>query len=224
MSGSSLLRAIVPMKPAYEGKSRLASVLDLEGRAALCLLLLQHVLKAVSRAATVVETWVVGGDEWVRSVALQESAQWQADPGGGLNEAIRHAASSAFQAGAPAILVLPGDLGLLKSEDVDGLVALSGGLRRAVLARATADGGTNALLAPRGLMVGPRFGANSFAQHLEAARSASVPVEVSQAPGLGFDLDTPDDLAVYRQQRPDLDQALESWRQRLRTQAPVGTD
>ena len=103
-------------------------------------------------------------------------------------------------------------------------MALSRGLRHAVLARAIEDGGTNAILAPRGLMVGPRFGANSFAQHLKAARSANVPVEISQAPGLGFDLDTSHDLSVYRQERPDLDQALESWRQKLRTQTPVGTN
>lgn len=213
------LRAIVPMKPAYEGKSRLAGVLDCEGRAALCLLLLQHVLRAVARAAAPLESWVVGGDEWVRCVASQESAWWQADPGGGLNEAVRHAASRAFEDGAPAILVLPGDLGLLKAEDVDHLVALSCGLRRAVLARAVADGGTNAILSPRGMLIGPSFGPGSFTRHLEAARSANIPIEVALAPGLGFDLDTPHDLSVYRKKRPGLDQALMSWRERLRSRA-----
>ena len=162
MSTSSPVRAIVPMKPAYEGKSRLSGVLDSEGRAALCLLLLQHVLRAIVRAATPLETWVVGGGEWVWSVASQESARWQADPGGGLNEAVRCAADSAFEARAPAVLVLPGDLGLLGPEDVDDLVGLSYGLRRVVLARAVADGGTNAILAPRGMLVGPCFGPGSF--------------------------------------------------------------
>ena len=216
MSTSSPLRAIVPMKPAYEGKSRLASVLDSESRAALCLLLLHHVLQAVARAATPLETWVVGGDEWVRSVASQESVCWQADPGGGLNEAIRHAAGSAFEDGAPAILVLPGDLGLIRPEDVDHLVARSCGLECVVLARAVTDGGTNAILTPRGMLVGPCFGPGSFMRHLDAARNASVPVEVSEAPGLGFDLDTPYDLLTYKKERPDLDQALASWREKLR--------
>ena len=218
----TLLRTIVPMKPAYGGKSRLADVLDSEGRAALCLLLLQHVLQVVSRAATATETWVVGGDEWVQRVASEESALWQAEPGGGLNEAIRHAASRAFQAGAPAVLVLPGDLGLLQPEDVDGLVALSSGMTRAVLARAAADGGTNAVLAPRGLMVDPSFGPDSFSRHLEEARRANIPVEVSLALGPSFDLDTPEDMSVYREQRPDLDEVLESWRRRLRSQVSAG--
>ena len=222
MSVSALLRTIVPVKPAYGGKSRLAGVLDSEGRAALCLLLLQHVLRVVSRAATATETCVVGGDEWVQRVASEESALWQAEPGGGLNEAIRHATSTAFEAGAPAILVLPGDLGLLQPEDVDGLVALSGGMTRAVLARAAADGGTNAVLAPRGFMIDPSFGPDSFSRHLEAAQRANVPVEVSLAPGLSFDLDTPEDMSVYREQQPDLDEALESWRRRLRSQISAG--
>ena len=224
MTTSELLRVIVPMKPAYEGKSRLAEVLDPEGRAALSLLLLQHVLRAVALAATPQETRVVGGDEWVRSVASKESARWQEDPGGGLNEAVRHGANKAFQDGAPAILVLPGDLGLLEPHEVDALLALSDGLRRVVLARAVTDGGTNAIMAPRGQLVGPCFGPESFARHLEEARKASIPVEVAQASGLGFDLDTPEDLLVYRQEWPGLDQALTSWREKLRSWASVRTE
>ena len=160
---------------------------------------------------------MVGGDEWVRAVASKESARWQGDPGGGLNEAVRHGASKAFQDGAPAILVLPGDLGLLEPHEVDALLPLSDGLRCVVLARAVTDGGTNAIMAPRGQMVGPCFGPESFARHVEEARKASIPVEVARASGLGFDLDTPRDLSVYREARPGLSEALASWRQKLRS-------
>ncbi|MBI4199937.1 MAG: 2-phospho-L-lactate guanylyltransferase [Chloroflexi bacterium] len=219
MTGIAPLRIIVPMKPAYEGKSRLAGVLDAEGRAALSLHLLQHVLSVASRVAGV-ETWVIGGDAWVQHVAALESVAWRQDPGGGLNDALRYAIRMAFEAGAPAILVLPGDLGLLTPQDVKDLVALSDGFRKAVLARAQADGGTNALLVPRGLMVGPSFGPDSFHRHMDEAQTANVPVEVSRSPGLAFDLDTPDDLAAYRAARPALESELASWREKLRSQAP----
>ncbi len=215
------LRAIVPMKPAYGGKSRLSGVLDPDSRAALCLLLLQHMLRAVAGASNSLEAWVVGGDEWVRRVAEQESAGWQEDPGEGLNGAIRHAADNAFKNGASAILVLPGDLGLLEAGDVDHMVMLSHGLGRTVIAKAVSDGGTNAILAPRGMLIGPCFGPDSFTRHMEAARSGNVPVEVATTHGLGFDLDTPRDLAAYREQRPGLDQALQSWREMLRSGASV---
>ncbi len=218
MTSHHPLIILVPMKPAYEGKSRLASVLDEDGRAALSLHLLQHVLSVASRVAGA-ETWVIGGDAWVQHVATLESATWQQDTGGGLNEALRPAIRTAFEAGAPAILVLPGDLGLLAPGDVEDLVRLSDGFRKAVLARAAADGGTNALLVPRGLAFGPSFGPGSFQRHMDEAQRARVPVEVSQAPGLAFDLDTPEDLAAYRTARPELESALAYWREKLRSQA-----
>ncbi|MFH1140176.1 MAG: 2-phospho-L-lactate guanylyltransferase [Chloroflexota bacterium] len=219
MTGQIPLRVLVPMKPAYEGKSRLAGVLDAEGRAALSLHLLQHVLSVASRVAGA-ETWVIGGDAWVRHVATLESAIWQPDPGGGLNDALRHAIRTAFEAGAPAILVLPGDLGLLAPGDVENLIILSDGFRKAVVARAAADGGTNALLVPLGLTLGPSFGPGSFQRHMEEAQRAKVPVEVSHTPGLAFDLDTPEDLAAYRAVQLELEPALDSWRKKLRSQAP----
>ena len=224
MSDPGLLRVIVPMKPAWEGKLRLTSVLDPEGRAALCLLLLQHVLRAIAQSAATLETWVIGGGDHVQAVASQESARWEVDPGDDLNEAIRHAADRAYEDGAPGVLVLPGDLGLLRPEEVDQLVALSEGLQRVVLARAIMDGGTNAILAPRGLLMGPYFGPNSFRRHLETTQKAGIPVEVADAPGLGFDLDTPEDLLYYRKVKPDLDEALEVWRHKLQSLASVGTD
>ncbi len=213
------MRILVPMKPVYEGKSRLAGALDAEGRAALSLHLLQHVLSVASRVAGA-ETWVIGGDAWVQHVAALESASWQQDTGGGLNEALRPAIRMAFEASAPAILILPGDLGLLTDGDVKDLVGLSDGFRKAVLARAAADGGTNALLVPRGLMLGPSFGPGSFQRHMDEAQRAKVPVEVCQDSGLAFDLDTPQDLLAYQAARPELESALAFWRERLHSQAP----
>ena len=221
MTVKNYTRAIVPMKPAYDGKARLAGVLESEDRAALCLLLLQHVLSVLAETTTLPETWVVGGDKWVRSVATQELARWQVDPGGGLNDAVRQAAEKAFQEGASAILVLPGDLGLLRPEDVDHLVDLSSDLRRAVLVRAATDGGTNAILAPRGSFAGPLFGPDSFRRHLEATQEANISVEVQLTGTVSFDLDTPEDLSVYRQRRPDFAQDLASWRRKLRSPASV---
>ena len=90
MTGQNPLRILVPMKPAYEGKSRLADVLDADGRAALSLHLLRHVLSVAARVAGA-ETWVIGGDAWVQHVAALESATWQQDTGGGLNDALRPA-------------------------------------------------------------------------------------------------------------------------------------
>jgi len=212
-----LLRVVVPMKPAYEAKSRLAGALDTDARAALSLVLLEHVLRALAGATLLIETRVVGGDGWVRSVAANAGTEWAPDPGGGLNAVVRWAFESAWQDGAPAALVLPADLGLLDARDVDGIVARSRGLRSAVVAEATSDGGTNALLAGPGLPIEPSFGPRSFDRHILVAQQAGTPVELWSSPGVSFDLDTLEDLEAYRAARPDFGEALEAWLLRLRS-------
>lgn len=206
------------MKPIYEGKSRLAGVLSIEDRASLSLMMLQHVLQAISNAITPLERWVIGGDKWVQAIATLESAVWLPDQGGGPNEVIRRATMSSFKTGVRAVLVLPGDLGLLQSSDVDQMVDLSRGLSRAVLAQATADGGTNAILIPDGLLINPSFGPGSFERHMMAARKAEIPFVVSEGTGLEFDLDRPEDLLFYRDKHPDLDEALTCWNNKLNSQ------
>ena len=58
--------------------------------------------------------------------------------------------------------------------------------------------GTNALLLAPPSVVGPSFGAGSFARHAAQARAAGATVKVSDLPSLGLDVDTPDDLAALR--------------------------
>jgi 2-phospho-L-lactate guanylyltransferase (CobY/MobA/RfbA family) len=128
-----------------------------------------------------------------------------------------------FLRGVPGVLVIPGDLGLIESKDVDRMVGISHGLRRIVLAKALSDGGTNALLVPFGRLVGPYFGPDSFQRHLQAARRAKMSVRVAPISGASFDLDTPDDLDVYRKHHPDLEETLARWRARIRSSGRLST-
>ena len=209
------LAIIVPMKPLSEAKSRLSATLDAPSRAALCLLMLRRVLRATHGHPLIHARYVVGGDDQVRRLAEEESASWVADAMGTLNAAVRLGAHTAWDRGADAVLVLPGDLALVAPEDVAALINASWGLRRAAISAAARDGGTNALLTPRGMLVGPHFGPGSFQRHLAAMRAANVPVEVVDRPGLAFDLDTDVDLERLRAMEPGLEAALEPWRRML---------
>lgn len=209
------LRAIVPMKPIALCKSRLASVLDQESRAALSLEMLQHVLRALGKVITPIDTLVVGGDSWVRHIAFQESASWLRDPGGDLNQAISYGVGKAFADGAVAALVLPGDLALLSSTEIDDMILLCDGLKNTVIAPASTDGGTNAILATRNNMISPSYGPNSFNRHMKLAEAMGTPVKLSTSPGLAFDLDTPSDFAWYQANCDGIDKALNLWRGRL---------
>ncbi len=217
---------VTPMKPLREAKSRLDGALDMPSKCALSMLMLDHVLHESRRSTFISARYIVGGDPVVRRLAESGSCTWLPDPDGDLNSAVRHGAHTAFQDGADAVLVLPGDLGLVNVAEIDSLIEASDGLRHVVLCRALRDGGTNAMLVPRGQLVGPIFGPDSFTLHLEAMRQAGIQVKTLQRPGLEFDLDTAEDLAYYRTQRPELTTDLDVWRRRLATEVmtPVGRE
>jgi len=73
----------------------------------------------------------------------------------------------------------------------------------AVLARSEDGTGTNAMLLtpPTGLV--PELGPDSLARHLAQASAIGVPAEVVYHPGIGLDVDTPDDLAELVRREPD---------------------
>ena len=49
------------------------------------------------------------------------------------------------------------------------------------------------------VLVGPSFGAGSFARHAARAAAVGATVKVRELPSLGLDVDTPDDLAALRE-------------------------
>jgi 2-phospho-L-lactate guanylyltransferase len=91
--------------------------------------------------------------------------------------------------------VVHADIPLVTARDIDDLLQASG--RYQVVIVPSGDGlGTNALsLRPPTVLV-PRFGANSFKVHLQAARSAGLTASVFRRDRLSFDVDRPRDLSL----------------------------
>ncbi len=192
------------MKAPRESKTRLSEVMDESTREALSLYLLKHVIRTVKNSSSSPEIWIVGGDSLVKSLAQEESIIWVNDHKSNLNDGISLGLVKAFEMDASAILVLPSDLGLLKPRDVDYLIKLSNGLNRLVIAGAERDGGTNALLIPKGLLIGPHFGPESFNRHKQSIKTKGFQVAIAKSPGISFDLDTPEDLLHYHNLNSDL--------------------
>lgn len=124
-----------------------------------------------------------------------------ADPGTGLNDALRAGREAAISTGATCVLMLPADLPLLDPASLDRLLsaadatlAAGNGKPVVVIAPADARSGTNALLLAPPRIIEPLFGLDSFEAHLRAAALADASVQVIDDALLGFDLDTPDDL------------------------------
>ena len=104
-------------------------------------------------------------------------------------------ASYATEAGYDRLLMVPGDTPLLAPGEVDELIARSA--RAQLSATIVPDRhrtGTNALLLHPVDVLAPRFGPDSLARHVAAARQAGIAYAVEPVTGLEHDVDTPEDL------------------------------
>jgi 2-phospho-L-lactate guanylyltransferase len=121
----------------------------------------------------------------------------------GLNGAIDAGRAWALDRGASAVISLFADLPFIVADDIGGLLAR---MEPVVLGPDRRGEGTNALLL-RFVGRGPEFtfafGEGSLAKHLAEARRLGLGVGVHNAPGIAFDLDTPDDWSYFRQLTAD---------------------
>jgi 2-phospho-L-lactate/phosphoenolpyruvate guanylyltransferase len=175
---------VVPIKAFDLAKGRLASVLDPVSRRRLARDMAEHVLTRAAPAPLL----VVCDDDEVAAFATSLGARVCEDPGGGLNAAVRHAASVLADEGVSHIGVVHADLPVARPYArwlcQPGVTIVSD--RR--------GDGTNLLVAPS---VGFEFayGPGSFARHAAHARARGMRLRIVVEPSLALDIDTPADLA-----------------------------
>lgn len=178
----------VPVKHMERAKGRLAEVLTPLERAALTLAMLEDVLDACLDIPGW-QTWVISPDEAVLEVAARRRAMPVIEEEPGLVRAVRQVDDMA--SGADALAIVLGDLPLLTRTALSDALQTLGAV---VAAPAASDGGTNVLVRRPPGIIPPRFGADSFRKHREAAGLHDLPFAVARAPELAFDLDVPTDI------------------------------
>jgi 2-phospho-L-lactate guanylyltransferase len=197
--------AIVAVKARAQSKQRLATTLDAAGRVELVRRMLDHVL-ATAAACRAIDRVVVVSPERDR---VPPDVPVVADAGIGLNEALDVARNQARGSGAIEIVVLPADLPLLETADLETLID-AGRSSGVAIATDRTGVGTNGLYLPASLDFPFRFGTRSHVAHVAAARLLDVPYETVRSAGFAFDVDTPKD--VRRLQTPR--SAVPRWRWR----------
>jgi 2-phospho-L-lactate guanylyltransferase len=155
--------------------------------------MLEDVLSAL-QMSTVDETVVVSNDFTVRDFAGKFGATHLAQKTSGLNPAIEEATEWCMQKGAEAVLVLPADIPLLSSADVDKIVELGNCGGQTVVLSRSYDGGTNALFQSPPNLIHVCFGPRSFVKHIKEAYSRGVCVKLHYSTGVATDIDSADDL------------------------------
>lgn len=131
--------AVVPVKNLSKSKRRLSSVFSPQERSLLTLAMLQDVLKALQQSI-VDDIVVIGNDDVVKGMADKFGAFYIEANQDGLNPAIEEAVCWCIREQADWVLVLPADIPLLTSNDVNQIVELGVSAASMVLSPSN-DGG-----------------------------------------------------------------------------------
>lgn len=187
--------AIVPVKPLRRGKSRLASVLSEDDRAALNERMLLHTIDALKSVDALGEVLVVSRDPAALALARERGARTlQEDGAPHLNVALQRATAVAQTYTATSVLVVPADLPQLSPADVAAMLHAGSEAPGVVIAPDHHHEGTNALyINPAGL-IEYAFGEGSFATHSARAGAAGAQLHIVELPSLSHDVDVPEDL------------------------------
>jgi 2-phospho-L-lactate guanylyltransferase len=214
------IHAVVPIKETRDAKRRLADVLGAARRQQLALAMFEDVLATLTGVRELAGIIVVTVDPAAAAIAARHDAR-VCDAGAreGHTGAV---AAAARELAAQTMLTLPGDIPLVEGDDIRQLIgvhrnATGRGTRGFTIVPARDERGSNAILCSPAAAVPLRFGADSFLPHLAAAKRCAIEPTVVRLPRIALDIDTPDDLALFRATpSPTRTRALlEQWRLRL---------
>lgn len=187
--------ALVPAKAFSRAKQRLAPLLEPRERESLAEAMFRDTLAALARSPSVAEIFVVAADPRVAELAAAlEASVIFAPRDAGESAAVAFALAELGRRGVGAVLILPGDLPLLRPEDIEEIFARVPRPPCAVLAPSHDRLGTNALLLAPPSALAPRFGYGSFQRHLAQARGRGLEVVVVENQRIALDIDEPEDL------------------------------
>ena len=195
------IAALIPVKGFSNAKQRLGGLLSRAGREVLAEAMFRDVLRQVVSARGLEATFVVTGDEYVATIASTEGAEVIRESSEqGETSAVDFARARLKNAGWEAVLIIPGDLPLVRAADIEMVLAqVPAGARApfALLIPSHDRLGTNALfLAPPDL-IQLRFGYNSFSFHMNQLTTHRLPARFYENERIALDIDEPKDLERF---------------------------
>lgn len=186
--------AVVPVKNLQESKQRLTSVFSPSDRQQLTLTMLGDVL-AAAKSSLIEEIVVSANDPLVRDAAEKFGVSCFSPSEKGLNAAVDQAADWCKRAGADSIIVLPADIPLLTSQEVNRVLALAKDDFPLIVLCPSWGWGTNALLEKPPQVISACFGPGSFVEHMRQAYKKCVSIRVFFSVGFSADIDSEKDLS-----------------------------
>lgn len=186
---------LLPIKNLDDAKQRQASVLSPEQRSRLAWAMLIDMSNALNESRLAEMVVVVTGDARVIQHAhrqgwevVKESKQVSE------NDSVDRASSLLRKRGLASVLRLPGDIPLLRAQDVDSLLEEKVGSPGALLVPSRDGAGTNALCRSPPDVFPSHFGQHSLERHKAEARRAGVGLRLVKNSRVALDVDDPVDL------------------------------
>jgi 2-phospho-L-lactate guanylyltransferase len=185
---------LVPVKNLSAAKQRLSAILDQPTRTELAQAMLLDVLETLATWKNCPDVGIVTSDPFALQLAQRFHFTAIADSANrGETDAIEIATRFCESHGVDSTLVIPGDIPLIQSWELEKIFA-SAPTEGSVLAPGADGRGTNAIWRrPAGLFPA-RFGNDSFKPHYAAANATGKPCVVLSLPGIALDVDNPEDL------------------------------
>jgi len=193
--------ALLPVKGFRNAKQRLSPLLGAADRELLAEAMFRDVLREVTRARGLEATFVVTGNDRVAAIATAMGAAVIHEPSEtGETGAVDFARLNLKRMGHEAVLILPGDMPLVRASDIEQVLAqVPDGATApfALLVPSHDRMGTNALLLAPPDVIKLRFGYDSFTYHLSQVAARGLPLRYFENEAIALDIDEPQDLRRF---------------------------
>jgi len=195
---------LVTVKEPERAKLRMAPLLSAEERSQIAWAMFEDVVQALQPLSNSHEVALVTNSSRAAEKAQQISWRvlWETEQ---ISESasVDQASAKLAAEGVEAVLRIPADIPLIRSEDIRMILAESGRRRSAVLVPSWDRMGTNAVLRIPPTLFPSRFGHNSLVLHTQEARRAQASLKILENERLALDLDDASDLLRFLERRSD---------------------
>lgn len=193
--------ALMPVKGFRNAKQRLSPLLSGPARELLAEAMFRDVLRQVRLARGLACTFVVTGDDHVAAIAVSAGAEViRENEENGETSAVDFARRELKNGGCESVLILPGDMPLVRAADVEEVVAqvpVDAAAPFVLLVPSHDRLGTNALLLAPPDVIALRFGYDSFTFHTSQAEAQGLAVRSFENDRIALDIDEPQDLQRF---------------------------
>lgn len=191
---------LLPVKDLRNAKKRLADMLTPEERFGLARAMLSDTIRAIQQVRNAEKIFVITNYQPVLDAAKKNG--WEIlreDRQISESDSVDAASKICEDRGVRALLRLPLDLPLIRTSDIEELLAIDYKSPAVAIVPSRDGTGTNALLRTPPTLFPSHFGEGSFAKHLAEAKNVSAQIFVRRNPHLEMDVDDESDLRALLQ-------------------------